>query len=85
MWTRKSIISFTRATFLNIIQKRSKQVDNNKGRYTFPDDSFLGQMEEKVAPFLKEKVQEGNCTGWDGTGLHYYYANREHAKGSMVI
>ena len=60
-------------------------MDNNKGRYTFPDDSFLGQMEEKVAPFLKEKVQEGNCTGWDGTGLHYYYANREHAKGSMVI
>ena len=60
-------------------------MENNKGWCTFPDETFLEEMETKVVPFLKENVQEGTCTGWDGTQLHYYYANRENAKGSMVL
>ena len=60
-------------------------MENNKSRCTFPDEIFLEEMETEVAPFLREDVQEGTCTGWDGTKLHYYYANREHAKGSMVL
>lgn len=52
---------------------------------TFSDETFFEEMEAKVAPFLKQKVQEGTCLGSGGIRIHYYYANQENAKGSMVL
>lgn len=56
-----------------------------KDWHPFPEETYLEEMEAKVVPFLKNEVTEGFCEGWDGTRIHYYYANPEHSKGSMVI